>query len=316
MNGSYHGSQMRKPAKAALAGVVVVGALAAGLLVDWRVVRLALTRDGHCLVSDASRAVNDFGDLWDRIYEISGSMKIVQRDPVGLELAVAGGEQYWIPKGNQLALAEVLAEEEQDVYGGKGGVRPGDTVLDCGANVGSYARHALENGARLVVAIEPEPANVECLRRNFREAIAAGRVIVYPKGVWDKDETLVLRALAGQSGSGSVAMDRPGAAEQIRVPLTTIDKLVDELKLERVEFIKMDIEGAEKHALEGARKTVERFRPRMAISLEHLRDDPEAIPALITRLWPDFQAECGPCVWVKTAAVNRLAPEVVFAGPK
>ena len=71
-----------------------------------------------------------------------------------------------------------------------GAVRPGDVVLDCGANVGVYTRHALEAGARLVVAIDPAPENIECLRRNFSEEIKAGRVVVYPKGVWDKDEVL------------------------------------------------------------------------------------------------------------------------------
>ena len=48
-------------------------------------------------------------------------------------------------------------------------------VLDGGAHVGVYVREALDRGARLVVAIEPAPANVECLRRNFPEEIADGR---------------------------------------------------------------------------------------------------------------------------------------------
>jgi FkbM family methyltransferase len=308
----------RKTVVIAVAGAMVVAA-AACLTVDWRVVRLAAKRDGRCRMLEARRAVAEDDQRWRRIYDLSGDTEIPQRDPAGLELAqLPGGRRpFWIPRNNQLALAEVVAEEEEDVYG-RGGhdVREGDTVLDCGANVGTFTEHAIEKGARLVVAIEPEPANVECLRRNFADAIAAGRVIVVPKGVWDKDDTLVLRVLPGQSGSGSVAMARPGASEEVRVPLTTIDELAAELKLQHVDFVKMDIEGAEKRALAGARATVARFRPRMAISLEHRPDDPEAIPALVARLWPELKSECGPCVWVKTAAVDRLAPEVLFAGPR
>ena len=55
-----------------------------------------------------------------------------------------------------------------------------------------------------------------------------------------------------------------------------------------------------------------RFKPRMAISTEHLPDDVDAIPALIARLWPGSKTECGPCVWVKTGLVNRVRPDVVF----
>ena len=58
--------------------------------------------------------------------------------------------------------------------------------------MGLYAKTALASGAKLVVAIEPAPENIECLRRNLAQEIAAGRVIVYPKGVWDKDDTLAL----------------------------------------------------------------------------------------------------------------------------
>lgn len=295
----------------AVAAVVVVAAVE---FIDWRVVRLALTRDRRCSIADARRSVEAFEDRWDRIYEIDSNTRLIQTDPMGFELALGPHSQYWIPRKNRLALAEVIAEEEEEVYGqGKRGVQPGDTVLDCGANVGVFTRLALTSGAALVIAIEPEPANVECLRRNFTDAIGLGRVNVYPKGVWNKDDVLVLRVLPGQSGSGSVAMDRPGSSEQVRVPLTTIDELVQELHLARVDFIKMDIEGAERNALEGARRTVERFHSRLAISLEHRKDDPDAITAEINRLWPRMKTECGPCVWIKTAQVNRVAPEVLFA---
>jgi FkbM family methyltransferase len=65
------------------------------------------------------------------------------------------------------------------------------------------------------------------------------------------------------------------------VPLTTIDKLVDELRLPSVDFVKMDIEGAEMQALKGAVATVRRFHPRMAISVEHRPSDPDRILELV-----------------------------------
>ncbi len=275
--------------------------------------RLLWTRDHRCSAADAWRSVGKFERLWDRIDEISDEIELTQSDPAGYDLASVSSHKYWIPRGNRLALAEVLGEQEEDVYALKGrGVRPGDIVLDCGANVGAYTRHALDAGARLVVAIEIAPENLECLRRTFAPEIQEGRVILYPKGVWDRDDVLVLRTVESQTGSNSVAMFVPGSQQGPTVPLTTIDKLVEELHLERVDYIKMDIEGAEKKALAGAKLTIARFKPRMAIALEHLPDDTEAIPALIAKLWPGRNIECGPCVWVKSAHVNAVRPDVLF----
>jgi hypothetical protein len=53
----------------------------------------------------------------------------------------------------------------------------------------------------------------------------------------------------------------------VKAPLTTIDKLTAELKLERVDFIKMDIEGAEQRALMGAQQTLEKSPPAGARGL-------------------------------------------------
>ena len=139
-------------------------------------------------------------------------------------------------------------------------------------------------------------------------------MIVYPKGVWDKDDVLQLRTQV-LSGGDSVALRFPGSSEGARVPLTTIDKLTAELRLDRVDFIKMDIEGAERRALAGAVQTVARFHPRLAISMEHQSDDAEAIPALVARLWPGSRAECGPCTWIHTAFINRVAPEELYVRP-
>ena len=101
--------------------------------------------------------------------------------------------RWWIPAGSDKFLPALLAQEQSKIYGsGSAGVQNGDVVLDCGAHIGLYTRDALESGAKLVVAIEPAPANLECLRRNLKREIADGRVIVLPKGVWDKEDMLVL----------------------------------------------------------------------------------------------------------------------------
>jgi FkbM family methyltransferase len=239
---------------------------------------------------------------------IRGKMRVEQRaGPTELVDTPAG--TYWIPVRDIDELAETIVEQQGDIYEAPAtAVKAGDIVLDCGANVGAYTRHALSRGAKLVVAVEPAPESLDCLRKNLASEIAGGRVIVYPKGVWNKDTELQMSAGdAWASSASSVVLDRGGRGPTIY--LTTIDKLVAELHLPGVDFIKMDIEGSEMQALEGAADTVRRFRPRMAISLEHRPTDPDRIPVLVKRLWPDYSAQCGPCTNVN----GNIQPDVLFA---
>jgi FkbM family methyltransferase len=144
--------------------------------------------------------------------------------------------------------------------------------------------------------VEPAQDNLECLRRNAAAGIAAGRVIVYPKGVWDKDDVLPLNVQPSNSASYSVALRYRGAAPGPAVQLTTIDALVEELGLKRVDYIKMNIEGAERAALAGGAATIRRFHPRMTVSLEHRYDDPEVIPEMVRSLWSGYRASAGQCI--------------------
>jgi FkbM family methyltransferase len=214
---------------------------------------------------------------------------------------------YWIPEGSSNAVFYDLSEQHRKIYGtGERGVRDGDVALDCGANVGVYTREALERGARLVVAIEPAPENVEVLRRNFAPEIAAGRVIVYPKGVWDKEDVLKLQVDPHNSARDTFLGHIAGpGVHSIGVPLTTIDKLVAELNLPRVDFIKMDIEGAEPKAVAGAFHTIAQYHPRMALCLYHTPSDPVEVPAAVARAYNGYRVEVT-CI----CSDAKIGPEV------
>jgi len=189
---------------------------------------------------------------------------------------------YWVVAGNFDTMAEVLGEQAIEIYGdAERGVRAGDIVLDGGAHFGAFTRTALNRGASLVVAIDIAPENIACLRRTFASEIAAGRVIVYEKGIWDSDDTLVLER-KNHTWADRVIESGPGPT----VEVTTIDHIVSELALPRVDFIKLDIEGAERNALAGASGTLSRYRPRMAVAAYHQPDDLEVLPELATRAPP------------------------------
>lgn len=292
------------------AGLLIAGAALYHFYPPFRLGAWALAgRSPHCpfrnAIWSAENARRQIA-VKDRILAASREIAV---DPAGYHQFETPYGRFWMPEGSHYVLPFNLAEQERKIYGtGATAVRPGDVVLDCGANVGVYTRDALKSGARLVVAIEPAPENLECLRRNFAPEAAAGRVVIYPKGVWDKDDTLTLYVDPANSAADSFLIKREGAKAVHKVPLTTIDKLAAELKLDRVDLIKMDIEGAEPNALRGAREVIRKYKPRLTISAYHAPDHPAAIPAVVRETRPDYRMECGPCA----EAEKLIRPDILY----
>jgi FkbM family methyltransferase len=260
------------------------------------VAMVATGRSPVCPVKNALQVrahVDELGSTKDRILAASHLVK----EESGLELWDTPKGPFWIPKGNRFVLPFNLAEMDLHIYGqGEHFIHPGDIVLDCGASDGDFTREALRAGASKVVSIELAPASIECLRRNLASEIAAGRVVVYPKGVWDRDDSLTLQVDDTNFAANTVAL-LPGTTHaSVQVPLTTIDKLVTELGLPHVDFIKMDIEGAEAKALAGGRDTISRFKPRIALTAEHKPEDEVELPRAVRNIRADYQMECGPCL--------------------
>ncbi len=241
-------------------------------------------------------------------------LRVAEHD-AALDIELIAGQQkaFWIKRrGTKLGGKELLAYLFSDhIWMAKNNpanqVRNGDIVLDCGAHVGVFTQNALERGASRVVAIEPDPVNLECLRRNFSAEIAQGRVILAPMGVWSSETTM--RLFEGLQNSGTNTMFRGSeGANGIDVPVTTIDNLARSLQLPRVDYIKMDIEGAEREALTGALETLRRFRPRLMVDSYHREDDMQVLPAIIRKAHADYALTCGPC----ESDSRRFVPHVAF----
>lgn len=266
-------------------------------------------RGSQCSLADTFSVVRNPNALFLATMNFRDTITL-QKTDTGLDLWNTPQGRIWTVHGDHI-LPFLLAEQQFDIYEPSGHVvRRGDIVLDCGANIGVFTRKALMRGAGLVVAIEPAPRTLEALRNNFAAEIQSGRVVVYPKGVWDQNEELELMiSERNQAENRIVAGDAQNA--KVRVPLTTIDKIVIELSLPRVDFIKMDIEGAEKRAITGAKETIRKFRPRMSLSSEHLPDDSTAIPALVKSIEPRYSYRTCDCQLIE----KRVRSQVLAFDP-
>lgn len=228
---------------------------------------------------------------------LAGSHPVRKDGPYKLWSTPKG--EFWVPDTSDKILAILLAEQERKIYGDAetGGVKRGDIVLDGGAHIGVYVKTALDAGAEKIVAIEPSPDALECLRRNFAKEIESGKVIVYPKGIWDEEKTLVFYANGNGEAGDSFLTAGPGAKHIADVPVTTIDKIVAELHLPRVDIIKADIKGAGTRMIKGAGDTLRAYHPRMVISVEEAPEDPAEIRAAVLSVAPNYQFRPGPCLF-------------------
>jgi hypothetical protein len=81
------------------------------------------------------------------------------------------------------------------------------------------------------------------------------------------------------------------AGKSISISTTTLDDFFARHDLLRVDFIKADIEGAERLMLQGAQQTLRRFAPKLSICTYHLPDDKEVLETLIRQATPDYVIE-------------------------
>ena len=171
-------------------------------------------------------------------------------------------------------------------------VETGDVVLDVGGHLGMFTLQALELGASKVVVFEPNPGNVTCLRKTFSKQIESGRVILVDAAAWEERGTLKFALASEDRGHESA---RGGVSEQgeLTVRAEAIDSIVQELELKRLDYIKMDIEGGERHALKGARRTIKDFAPKMALCVYHRDDDPEVVPRVVSDIRPEYEMRVG-----------------------
>ena len=180
--------------------------------------------------------------------------------------------------GRELDLL-TLEQAVGDIYEQRAvSVHDSDMVIDVGAHLGTFTRIALNRNARVVVAVEPDPVNAVCFSRTFASEIADGRVRLVEAAAWHSPGSLNFE-IGNASQTGRVAGSGNGRAVVVRA--VRLDDMADELKLGRVDFIKMDIEGAERHALAGARRLLAAHKPRLAICIYHAPDDPEVVPRVV-----------------------------------
>jgi FkbM family methyltransferase len=146
----------------------------------------------------------------------------------------------------------------------------GGVFIDVGAHIGYYSLLASRRvgAAGRVVAVEPNPETLQRLRRNLA-LNDSGNITVEEMACTDRETTLqFFPAGIENSGESSLSRQNAKAARAVTVRGRPLDEIVRSLALDRVDLIKIDVEGAEMQVLTGMREILARQRPKIVIELK------------------------------------------------
>ena len=230
----------------------------------------------------AERLLPDFcNDLPHKLY----GQKADVRKAASLWADEASRQEYvnhvrWRALGEQGALSPPVKEESyflDSLYQ----IDDNEVFVDCGAYTGDTAEQVIRRNPAFgkIIAIEADPGNFNRLTQwiGKLDASVASRIQACNLAVGATRGKLHFQA-SGDEGA------RLAADGNVVVDCVPIDELES-----RPTFIKMDIEGAEMEALEGARRAIQAYKPILSICVYHKQDDLWRIPLFIHSLVEDYR---------------------------
>lgn len=149
--------------------------------------------------------------------------------------------------------------DEQEIRDAYWKVNTDDVVIDIGCHIGSYTHPALEIGAK-VFAIDPDKRYTDAL-----QYVAD-----------DTSGLTVINLALGEYSEEFLEMLETSEYENMNVWIknpyvfSSLDKVVDQYKIEKIDWIKIDVEGAELSVLKGGEESLKKFKPKMIIEAHDL----------------------------------------------
>jgi FkbM family methyltransferase len=152
-------------------------------------------------------------------------------------------------------------------------IKPDDVVFDIGASYGAYTLTACVMGA-VVYSFEPEKTVFDDLVQNISINNWNDRCFPENIGIWDHSDSINMESYAPhwpkQTISGAYTME-------------SIDNIVKNKQLSKLDWIKIDIEGAEVNAIQGGLETINKFKPKLLIEC-HIFLDSSIVDKIKTML--------------------------------
>lgn len=187
-------------------------------------------------------------------------------DPMALDVATY--EEYFHP-GVAPAAGDVIID---------GGAWTGDTAISFGEFLGRDCA---------IYSFEPEQRNYALLERNIKARGLADVVRPEMKGLWKSRCNMFLDTTIKDSMKYQVASEG-----EVKIELVALDEYLQEREI-KIDLLKLDIEGAEKEAIEGAALVIGARGPKLQICIYHRPDDLWELPLMLKRINPGYEFYLG-----------------------
>ncbi|MFB6200002.1 MAG: FkbM family methyltransferase [Candidatus Nanohaloarchaea archaeon] len=196
------------------------------------------------------RGITKIGQILDNL-AINFSLKEID---AGYKYEIDGVEIKMIKKRH---FEEIILKDLIQGYTKKRNIQKSDTVVDAGAYPGGFTIFAAKKG-KSVVALEPDKKNSNILRENLK-LNGLENVEIIEKGLWSEETELSFN-----SNKEASSIDQDG---KNKIQVTKLDNLSN--KLQNIDFVKMDIEGAELEVIRSSSEVLKSVKPFFSIAAYH-----------------------------------------------
>lgn len=208
-----------------------------------------------------------------------------------MRLGNGRGLRFNIPRDACAFFADLNGIIIRDQYDAVPAALRGKTVVDAGANIGLFSLYAFALGAKKVHAFEPVLETRALLEANLALNRAGSTVKVRPAALGARSGRAFINL--NEKGEGSAMLERfsgevnegVGYSVRRRVAVSALDGL----RLGRVDFIKIDAEGAEREILLGASRLIKRHKPALSFASYHRPSDKLDLPAVVRGIREDYR---------------------------
>ena len=253
-------------------------------LIAWKIVgftKIKLLSDAEILAEDDNYSIieNSLVKAKENINDVEFELKCYDLGQIGYPIKC-----YAIPES---IIMDFIRKQYENEFVK---IDFGDCVIDCGACWGDTALlFATQCGERgKVISFEFVPSNIDIFNLNMEMNSEISKVITLaPYAVSDISYQEI--EFCDDGTSTSIVIEKDVKRKKQKAQTITIDEYARKERLEKVDFIKMDIEGAEVDALKGCKETIQNYGPKLAISIYHKRSDMWEIPLMIQEMNPNYK---------------------------
>lgn len=227
------------------------------------------------------------------------SITVVSEDNEHELLDINGVRLFWPKayghKGLRGLYREIFVPSDRNPHAYEVGdvrIQADDWVVDAGACEGFFTRYALQRGAN-VLMIEPVTELATALSRTFENELKSGRVRLLQAALTAESTTnLQLMVPEGEVYCARVEGQGPGGVDGY-----TIDQIVREGIVPTIDFLKMDIEGSELIAFEGASNVLQKIMPDLSIAVYHQYENARSLRDFILSRQPRYRVKWRGIFW-------------------